>query len=79
LRKNKFEIDFSFESYAPRFPSRAISNHLFRAIDISHMKRLGVGVDEYAYMSNPDNANSVLANLSPHNGKAPSGPFWTAE
>jgi hypothetical protein len=43
------------------------------------MKRLGVEVDDYAYMSNPDNANSVLANLTPHNGRPPSGPYWTAD
>jgi hypothetical protein len=56
---------------------------LFRAIDISHMKRFGVKLDDFAYMSNPDNANSVLANLSPHNGEPPSmppgGPYWTPD
>jgi hypothetical protein len=34
-------------------------------------------------MSNPDKANSVLTNLSPHDGEPPSmppgGPYWTAE
>jgi hypothetical protein len=56
---------------------------LFRAIDISHMKRFGVLLDDYTYMSNPNNANRVLANLSPHNSEPPSmppgGPYWTAE
>jgi len=55
---------------------------LFRAIDVSHMKRYDVKLDDYAYMSDPNNANSVLANLSPHNGESPSmppgGPYWTA-
>jgi hypothetical protein len=55
---------------------------LFRAIDISHMKRFGVELDDYTYMSDPNNANSVLANLSSHNGEPPSmppgGPYWTA-
>lgn len=54
---------------------------LFRAVDISHMKRFGVDLDEYSYMSNPNNANRVLANLSQHNGQPPSmppgGPYWT--
>jgi hypothetical protein len=54
---------------------------LFRAIDISHMKRYGVQLDEYTYMSNPDTANAVLANLSPHDGEPPSmppgGTYWT--
>ncbi len=55
---------------------------LFRDIDISHMKRFRVELDDYTYMSNPNNANSVLANLSPHDGESPSmppgGPYWTA-
>ncbi len=56
---------------------------LFRSVDISHMKSYGVKLDDYTYMSNPTNANSVLANLSPHNGERPSmppgGPYWTAD
>lgn len=55
---------------------------LFRTIDISHMEPFGVSLDDYSYMSNPDNANAVLATLSPHDGKEPSmppgGPYWTA-
>jgi hypothetical protein len=54
---------------------------LFRAVDISHMKRFDVELDDYTYMSNANNANRVLANLSPHNGQPPSmppgGPYWT--
>jgi hypothetical protein len=54
---------------------------LFRAVDISHMKPLGVELENYTYMSNPENANRVLATLSPHNGEPPSmppgGPYWT--
>lgn len=54
---------------------------LFRDVDIAHMKRYGVQLDDYAYMSNPNNANSVLANLSPHDGEPasmpPGGPYWT--
>src|SRR5436309_2779052 len=56
---------------------------LFRDIDISHMKRFDVELDNYVYMSNPDNADQVLANLSAHNGEPPSmppgGPYWTAD
>jgi len=55
---------------------------LFRAIDISHMKSYGVRLDDHTYMSDPVNANSVLASLSPVNGEPPSmppgGPYWTA-
>jgi hypothetical protein len=56
---------------------------LFRAIDISHMKSFGVKLDDYTYMSSPDNANSVLATLTPQNDEPPSmppgGPYWTAD
>ena len=56
---------------------------LFRAVDVSHMKRFGVELDAYTYMSDPANATSVLANLSPQNGEPPSmppgGPYWTAD
>jgi hypothetical protein len=55
---------------------------LFRAIDISHMKSAGVELDDYTYMSDPNNANKVLATLSPQSDKPPSmppgGPYWTA-
>ena len=55
---------------------------LFRAIDISHMEPFGVELDDYSYMSNSDNANTVLATISQHNGEPPSmppgGPYWTA-
>jgi len=54
---------------------------LFRAIDISHMKSYGVELDNYTYMSNTENANRVLATLSPHDGEPPTmppgGPYWT--
>jgi hypothetical protein len=54
---------------------------LFRAIDISHMKSKGVKLDDYAYMSDPNNVQRVLATLSPHNGEPPfmppGGPYWT--
>jgi hypothetical protein len=46
------------------------------------MKRFSVELDDYTYMSNPKNADRVLANLSPHNGEPPSmppgGPYWTS-
>jgi len=55
---------------------------LFRAIDISHMKAHGIKLDDYAFMSKPDNANKVLRTLSPHDDHPPvmppGGPFWTA-
>ena len=56
---------------------------LFRAIDISHMKSFGVELDNCTYMPNPDNADRVLATLSPHDGEPPAmppgGPGWTAD
>jgi len=54
---------------------------LFRDVDISHMKRFKVELDNYTYMSNPNNATQVLAALSPHDGEQnnmqPGGPYWT--
>jgi hypothetical protein len=56
---------------------------LFRAIDISHMNSYGVKLDDYSFMSDPDNANKVLGTLSPHEDDPPSmppgGPYWTAD
>jgi len=55
---------------------------LFRAVDVSHMNSYGIKLDDYTFMSNPDNANKVLGTLSPHDGDSPSmppgGPYWTA-
>ena len=66
----------------PQISFSADIKPLFSSIDISHMKRFGVELDSYTYMSNPDNANAVLATLSPHDGQPPSmppgGPYWTA-
>ena len=54
---------------------------MFRVIDIAHMKSYGVKLDDYSYMSNPENADRVLAALSPHDGEPPTmppgGPYWT--
>jgi hypothetical protein len=41
---------------------------MFRAIDISHMESFGVELDDYTYMSNPSNADSVFATLSDFSG-----------
>jgi hypothetical protein len=56
---------------------------LFRDVDISHMKVHGIKLDDYTFMSKPDNADKVLGTLSPHEDDPPSmppgGPYWTAE
>jgi hypothetical protein len=69
-------------AYAPGFFAGDI-NPLFRPIDISYMKSAGVKLDDYTYMSDPNNANKVLATLSPHNYAPPSmppgGPYWTVQ
>lgn len=54
---------------------------LFREIDIKHMSAMDVNLDDYAYMSDEDNAQLVLDYL---NGKQqpqmpPGGPFWSEE
>ena len=50
----------------PQISFAADIKPLFRTIDISHMTPFGVELDDYTYMSNPDNANSVYATLAPH-------------
>jgi hypothetical protein len=56
---------------------------LFRAVDISHMEAFDVKLDDYAYMSDPDNAKRVLAVLSPSGSEPPEmppdGPYWTPD
>ena len=54
---------------------------LFRDIDVDHMKPLNVFLDDYGFMSKPENATMVLEFL---NGKKepkmpPGGPFWSQE
>jgi hypothetical protein len=44
---------------------------LFRPVDISHMKAHGLKLDDYTFMSDPDNANKVLGTLSPRDGDPP--------
>lgn len=51
---------------------------LFRPIDIEHMEPMGVLLDDYAYMSDPANAQAVLDFLT---GKSQpqmpiGGPYW---
>jgi len=56
---------------------------LFRAVDISHMQPHGVKLDDYTFMSKPDNANRILRALSPHDNHPPpmppGGPYWTQD
>jgi hypothetical protein len=37
---------------------------LFTSMDIEHMSRAGVSLDDYAYMSQPANASSVYETVS---------------
>ncbi len=55
---------------------------MFRQIDIDHMKRHGVNLDDYQYMSDPTNsyANSEAVQQSlKRQTMPPGGPFWTSE
>ena len=67
----------------PKISFEADIKPLFRPVDIAHMKRFRVELEDYTYMSNPDNANRVLGTLSPQNDEPPTmppgGPYWTAE
>lgn len=58
---------------------------LFRPVDVDHMNRAGIKLDDYQYMSDPTgnhkNAQDVQDALTPQNGKPasmpPGGPYWT--
>ena len=53
---------------------------LFRSIDIEHMKRYRVVLDDYAYMSDAsgDHANAkAVLNVLTNKQMPPGGPFWT--
>jgi hypothetical protein len=56
---------------------------LFRNVEISHMARYGIKLNDYTFMPDPDNADKVLGALSPHEGDRPcmpsGGPYWTAD
>lgn len=52
---------------------------LFRSIDVEHMKRYGVVLDDYGYMSDGagDHANArAVLNTLTKNTMPPNGPFW---
>lgn len=52
---------------------------LFREIDVEHMKRYGVVLDDYAYMSDGagDHANAkAVLNTLTKKTMPPDGPFW---
>ena len=44
---------------------------LFTSDDISHMKDQDVYLDQYKWMSTPDNANTVYSAVAPPNGFMP--------
>jgi len=52
---------------------------LFRPVDVEHMKRYNVPLDDYAYMSDPSNdhgnARSVEETLV-NKSMPPGGPYW---
>jgi hypothetical protein len=37
---------------------------LFTSMDVEHLSRAGVSLDDYAYMSQPDNASEVYERVS---------------
>ena len=53
---------------------------LFRAIDVAHMQKHGVMLDDFAYMSDPDSALAVQQTLTGNPpSMPPGGPYWTPE
>lgn len=54
---------------------------LFRPVDIQHMKPMGILLDDFKYMSNTDNAQSVYDSLtSEAEPRMPmNGPYWSQD
>ena len=54
---------------------------MFRSVDIEHMRPMDVALDDYAYMSNRENAESVRDFITgaKQPQMPPGGPFWTQE
>ena len=78
-----FGVSCQGENVMPQVSFARDIRPLFRAFDISHMARHAIKLDDYTFVSDPDNADKVLETLSPHEGDAPSmppgGPYWTAD
>jgi hypothetical protein len=54
---------------------------LFRDIDVAHMSKMQVLLDDYAYMSDPANAQSVYEFLdgTRQPQMPPNGPYWSPD
>ena len=54
---------------------------LFRPVDIEHMKPMGILLDDFKYMSNSDNAQSVYDSLTGETQpQMPmNGPYWSQD
>jgi hypothetical protein len=53
---------------------------LFRPVDVEHMAKHGVRLDDFAYMSDPAHALAVQNTLTGNPpGMPPGGPYWTRE
>jgi hypothetical protein len=54
---------------------------LFRDVDVAHMSKMRVFLDDYTFMSDPDNAQSVYEYLdgTRQPQMPPDGPYWTPE
>jgi hypothetical protein len=51
---------------------------LFRPIDVAHMQKHGVMLDDFAYMSDPVHALAVQETLKGNPpSMPPGGPYWT--
>lgn len=54
---------------------------LFRPVDIQHMSAMDVALDDYTFMSEPENAQKVLEflNGTQQPQMPPGGPYWSEE
>ena len=53
---------------------------LFRPIDVAHMQKHGVRLDDFTYMSDPVHALTVQKTLTGNPpSMPPGGPYWTPQ
>lgn len=53
---------------------------LFRAVDVEHMMKHGVMLNDFRYMSDPEHAGAVQNTLTGNPpSMPPGGPYWTSQ
>jgi hypothetical protein len=71
------EAAMAHDSATPGFEQDILP--LFREVDIEHMAPFGVQLDQYAFMSDPNNAERVYGSIAAKRMPPGSGDAWPEE